>query len=47
VDLVRVVELEVDVFDNEGPDVVAEAVGIEVALYKYTLLIHAASSTGL
>jgi hypothetical protein len=31
-DLVRVVELEVDVFDNEGPDVVTETVGIEVAL---------------
>jgi hypothetical protein len=32
VDLVRVVELEVDILDNEGPNVVTEAVGIEVAL---------------
>ena len=32
VDLVRVVELEVDVLDDEGPDVVAEAVRVEVAL---------------
>jgi hypothetical protein len=31
-DLVRVVELEIDVFDNEGPDVVTETVSIEVAL---------------
>jgi hypothetical protein len=31
-DLVRVVELEVDVFDNKRPDVVTEAVGVEVAL---------------
>lgn len=27
-----VVELEVDVFDQEGPDIVAEAVGVEGAL---------------
>lgn len=43
-DLVRVVELEVDVLDNEGPDVVAEAVGIEVALHstgQYSLLLAA------
>jgi hypothetical protein len=32
VDLAVVVELEVDFLDDEGPDVVAEAVGIEVAL---------------
>ena len=44
VDLVRVVELEVDVLDNEGPDVVTEAVGIEVALHstgQYSLLLAA------
>jgi hypothetical protein len=32
VDLVRVIELEVDVLDDEGPDIVAEAVGIKVSL---------------
>lgn len=32
VDGVRVVQLEVDVFDNEGPDFVAEAVRVEMAL---------------
>jgi hypothetical protein len=32
VDLVRVVELEVDILDNESPNVVTEAVGIEVTL---------------
>lgn len=31
-DLVGVVELEIDIFDDKGPDVVAKAVGIEVAL---------------
>lgn len=31
-DLVRVVELEVDILDNERPNIVAEAVGIEVSL---------------
>lgn len=34
-DLVRVVELEVDVLDDEGPDVIAETVGIEVALRRH------------
>jgi hypothetical protein len=29
---VRVVELEVDVLDYEGPDFVTESIGIEVAL---------------
>jgi hypothetical protein len=33
VDLVRVVELKVDVFDYKRPDIVAKTVGIEVALY--------------
>jgi hypothetical protein len=32
VHLVRVVELEVDVLDDERPDVVAETVGVEVTL---------------
>lgn len=32
VDRVRVVELEVDVFDDEGPYVIAEAVCIQMAL---------------
>jgi hypothetical protein len=31
-DLVRVVELEVDVFDNKRPDIVAEAVRIKMSL---------------
>lgn len=33
-DLVCVVELEVDVFDDESPDIVAEAVGVEMSLYN-------------
>lgn len=37
-DLVRVVKLEVDVLDDEGPDVVAEAVRVEVALEAETAL---------
>lgn len=41
-DLVCVVELEVDILDDEGPDVVAEAVGVEVALHKRKLVIYAA-----
>lgn len=32
VDLIRVVKLEVDILDNERPDVVAEAVGIQMSL---------------
>lgn len=32
VHLIRVVELEVDILDDEGPDIVAKAVGIQVAL---------------
>lgn len=31
-DVVRVVQLELDVLDNEGPDLVAEAVGVEMSL---------------
>lgn len=31
-DLVGIVELEVDVLDDEGPDVIAEAVSVEVTL---------------
>ena len=34
VDLVRIVELEVDIFDDERPDVVAEAVCVEVTLER-------------
>jgi hypothetical protein len=34
VDLVRVVELEVDILDDERPDIVAETVGIEVTLER-------------
>ena len=30
--IVRVVQLEFDVLDNEGPDLVAEAVGVEMSL---------------
>jgi hypothetical protein len=33
IELVLVVHLEVDVFDDECPDFVAEAVGIEMALH--------------
>lgn len=29
-----VIELEIDIFDNEGPDFVAEAVGIEMTLWR-------------
>ena len=29
-----VVEFEVDVLDDEGPDFIAESVGVQVALYK-------------
>jgi hypothetical protein len=32
VDSASVVEFEVDILDNEGPDIVAEAVGVEMAL---------------
>lgn len=32
--LVRVVELEIDIFDNESPHIVAEAVRIEMSLEK-------------
>lgn len=32
-DLICIVELEVDILDDEGPDVVAEAVGVEVSLH--------------
>ena len=31
-DIVRVVQLELDVLDNEGPDLVAEPVGVEMTL---------------
>lgn len=33
--LVRIIELEIDVLDNERPNVVAETVGIEVALREH------------
>ena len=33
-DLVRVVQLELDVLDNEGPDLVAETVGVEMSLCR-------------
>ena len=36
VELVLVVHLEVDVLDEEGPDFVAEAVGVEVALFTFS-----------
>ena len=29
-----IVELEVDILNDEGPDVVAEAVGVEMALFN-------------
>ena len=41
VHLVRVVKLEVDILDNERPNVVAETVGIEVALHKHVSVCHA------
>lgn len=34
VNLLVVIQLEVDVFDNKRPNIVAEAVGIEVPLYR-------------
>ena len=37
-DIVLIVELEVDVFDEERPDLVAEAVGIQMALWDCLLL---------
>ena len=37
----RVVELELDILENEGPNVVTETVGIEVALYKHVSVCHA------
>lgn len=40
-DLVRVVQLEVDVLDDEGPYVVAEAVGVEMSLQRRTSVWHA------
>jgi hypothetical protein len=43
VDLVRVVELEVYVFDDECPDIVAEAVGIEMSLRARKLATQAAA----
>ena len=33
-DLLVVIQLEVDVLDDKGPDVVAEAVGVEMSLRK-------------
>ena len=33
-DIVRVIQLELDVLDNEGPDLVAEAVGVEMSLQQ-------------
>lgn len=41
VDLVRVVELEVDILDYERPDVVAETVGVEVALQRQRISLRA------
>lgn len=43
VNLVRVVELEVDVLDDEGPNIVTEAVGIEVALQTQRISLRALS----
>ena len=28
-----IIQLEVDIFDKEGPNLIAEAIGIEVALF--------------
>ena len=36
-DLLVVVQLEVDVLDDEGPDIVAESVGIEMSLQRSAL----------
>ena len=33
--LLRIVELELDVFDDEGPHFVAEAVGVEMSLRRH------------
>lgn len=32
-DIVLIVQLEIDIFDKEGPDFVAEAVGIQMTLF--------------
>lgn len=44
VDLSGIVELEVDVFDNECPYVIAKAVGIEMSLYEHMSVYHCAAS---
>jgi hypothetical protein len=44
VDLVRVVELKVDVFDYECPDIIAETVGIEVTLQRQRISLCASCS---
>ena len=33
-DIVLIVELEVDVFDEKGPHIIAEAIGIKMALVR-------------
>ena len=32
---IATVQLEIDILDEESPDIVAEAVGIQVALYRH------------
>lgn len=44
-DLVRshgvvVVQLEINIFDEEGPDIVAEAVGVERTLWRWDVSDH-------
>ena len=41
VDLIRVVELEVDVLDNERPDVITETIGVEMALQTKRISLRA------
>lgn len=39
VNLIRIVELEVDILDDERPDIIAKAVGIEVALRAHVSVL--------
>jgi hypothetical protein len=41
--LVGVIQLKVDVLDNEGPNVVAESVGVEVSLSGHMLVCDAST----
>lgn len=43
-DLLRIVQLEFDVLDDEGPDFVTEAVGVEMALYIHISIANLKST---